>query len=84
MFRLSDSDFLFSRLYYRKHCVQSYNVFDFLRDIVSRVPDYGHGHSSDAAGEERTISRRRFERLFPLVPFIFVHIIPLVLHHYRT
>ncbi|XWS08233.1 hypothetical protein CRYUN_Cryun41cG0062200 [Craigia yunnanensis] len=41
-----------------KHCVQSYNVFDFLRDIVSRVPDYGHGHS-DAAADDRTISRRR-------------------------
>lgn len=32
----------------RKHCVQSYNVFDFLREVVSKVPDYGH---SDAAGE---------------------------------
>ncbi|KAI3735741.1 hypothetical protein L6452_15251 [Arctium lappa] len=26
----------------RKHCVQSYNVFDFLREVVSKVPDYGH------------------------------------------
>uniref|UniRef100_A0A3Q7F6H9 Transcription factor CBF/NF-Y/archaeal histone domain-containing protein n=1 Tax=Solanum lycopersicum TaxID=4081 RepID=A0A3Q7F6H9_SOLLC len=34
--------------YERKHCVQSYNVFDFLREVVSKVPDYGH---SDAAGE---------------------------------
>ncbi|MBA0571625.1 hypothetical protein Golob_002008 [Gossypium lobatum] len=48
-----------------KHCVQSYNVFDFLREIVSRVPDYGHGHGhSDAAAaaaadDDRSISRRR-------------------------
>lgn len=35
-------------------------MFDFLRDIVSRVPDYGHGHS-DAAGDDRGISKRRFE-----------------------
>ncbi|KAE8736227.1 Thioredoxin-like 3-1 [Hibiscus syriacus] len=31
-----------------KHCVQSYNVFEYLRDNVSRVPDYGHGHSKAA------------------------------------
>ncbi|KAM1124508.1 hypothetical protein ACFX2I_039869 [Malus domestica] len=41
-----------------KHCVQSYNVFDFLRDIVSRVPDYTHGHS-DAAADDRALSKRR-------------------------
>ena len=41
--------------------MQSYNVFDFLRDIVSRVPDYGHGHS-DAAGDDRAYSKRRFAR----------------------
>ncbi|XP_019419749.1 PREDICTED: dr1-associated corepressor homolog isoform X2 [Lupinus angustifolius] len=41
-----------------KHCVQSYNVFDFLRDIVSRVPDYGHGHS-EAGVDDRALSKRR-------------------------
>ncbi|GMP60970.1 hypothetical protein CsSME_00023624 [Camellia sinensis var. sinensis] len=39
-----------------KHCVRSYNVFDFLREIVSKVPDYGH---PDAAAEDRTMSKRR-------------------------
>lgn len=33
-------------------------MFDFLREVVSRVPDYGHGHS-DAAGDDRTIPKRR-------------------------
>lgn len=37
-------------------------MFDFLRDIVSRVPDYGHGHS-DAASEDRALPKRRLERL---------------------
>ncbi|KAE9593917.1 putative transcription factor Hap3/NF-YB family [Lupinus albus] len=41
-----------------KHCVQSFNVFDFLRDIVSRVPDYGHGHS-EAGVDDRALSKRR-------------------------
>ena len=48
----------------RKHCVQSYNVFDFLRDIVSRVPDYGHGHGhghSDAGADGGALPKRRFE-----------------------
>ncbi|KAJ1428304.1 hypothetical protein SESBI_09035 [Sesbania bispinosa] len=46
----------------RKHCVQSYNVFDFLRDIVSRVPDYGHGHGhghSEAGADDRALPKRR-------------------------
>ncbi|XP_065867413.1 uncharacterized protein [Euphorbia lathyris] len=43
-----------------KHCVQSYNVFDFLREIVSRVPDYGHGHGhSDNAADHRTLQKRK-------------------------
>lgn len=37
-------------------------MFDFLRDIVSRVPDYGHGHS-DAASDDRALPKRRLERL---------------------
>ncbi|RWR83408.1 dr1-associated corepressor-like protein [Cinnamomum micranthum f. kanehirae] len=39
-----------------KQCVRSFNVFDFLREIVSKVPDMG---GSDAAGEDRSITRRR-------------------------
>jgi hypothetical protein len=35
-------------------------VFDFLKEVVSRVPDYSHGHS-DAGADERTISKRRLE-----------------------
>lgn len=52
----------------RKHCVQSYNVFDFLRDVVSRVPDYSHGHGHAEAGpDDRVITKRRFE-----VQYLFV------------
>ncbi|KVH97353.1 dr1-associated corepressor homolog [Cynara cardunculus var. scolymus] len=39
-----------------KHCVQSYNVFDFLREVVSKVPDYGH---SDAGLDDRTMIKRK-------------------------
>nr|XP_043630533.1 dr1-associated corepressor-like [Erigeron canadensis] len=39
-----------------KQCVQSFNVFDFLRDIVSKVPDLG---GTDAAGEDRPATKRR-------------------------
>ncbi|CAH2053902.1 unnamed protein product [Thlaspi arvense] len=43
-----------------KHCVERYNVFDFLREVVSKVPDYGHaqGHG-DVTMDDRTISKRR-------------------------
>ncbi|KAL2230563.1 UNVERIFIED_CONTAM: Dr1-associated corepressor, partial [Sesamum indicum] len=37
-----------------KQCVHSYNVFDFLREVVSKVPDYGN---SDAAAD--TSKRRK-------------------------
>jgi len=57
----------------RKHCVQSYNVFDFLRDVVSRVPDYGHGHGhAEGGADDRAISKRRFEvqyLCFVVLPF---------------
>ncbi|KAK4776894.1 hypothetical protein SAY86_005582 [Trapa natans] len=49
-------------LNYRKHRVHSYNVFDFLRDIVGRVPDYGHGHA-DPTSDDRTLSRRKLGSL---------------------
>ncbi|RID80697.1 hypothetical protein BRARA_A03338 [Brassica rapa] len=47
-----------------KHCVERYNVFDFLREVVSKVPDYGQaqgqGHGTgDVAMDDRTISKRR-------------------------
>jgi hypothetical protein len=42
---------------YRKQCVQTFNVFDFLREIVSKVPDLG---GPDAAFDEHGIGKRRF------------------------
>ncbi|KAL8260194.1 hypothetical protein R6Q59_028147 [Mikania micrantha] len=39
-----------------KHCVQRYNVFDFLREVVSKVPDYGH---SEAGADDRTMAKRK-------------------------
>jgi len=35
-------------------------MFDFLKDVVSKVPDYGH---SDAAGDDRTAPKRRLVKL---------------------
>ncbi|KAI3450085.1 hypothetical protein Pfo_006750 [Paulownia fortunei] len=39
-----------------KQCVQSFNVFDFLKDTVSKVPDLG---GSDAAAEDKSATKRR-------------------------
>nr|XP_043634207.1 dr1-associated corepressor-like [Erigeron canadensis] len=39
-----------------KECVQSFNVFDFLREIVGKVPNLG---GSDAPGEDRSATKRR-------------------------
>ncbi|XP_057953424.1 uncharacterized protein LOC131147835 isoform X2 [Malania oleifera] len=39
-----------------KQCIQSFNVFDFLREIVSKVPDLS---GYDAVGEDRSIVKRR-------------------------
>ncbi|KAK4441387.1 Dr1-associated corepressor [Sesamum alatum] len=39
-----------------KQCVQSFNVFDFLRDTVSKVPDLG---GSDVVAEDRSATKRR-------------------------
>ncbi|XP_031272464.1 ankyrin repeat-containing protein BDA1-like isoform X2 [Pistacia vera] len=39
-----------------KQCVETFNVFDFLREIVSKVPDLG---GSDTAGDERSVAKRR-------------------------
>lgn len=41
----------------RKQCVQTFNVFDFLKDIVSKVPDLG---GSVATGDDQTVTKRRF------------------------
>ncbi|CAH8359864.1 unnamed protein product [Eruca vesicaria subsp. sativa] len=41
-----------------KHCVETYNVFDFLREVVSKVPDYGQGQV-DATMDDRSISKKR-------------------------
>ncbi|GKD83150.1 uncharacterized protein Tco_1349989 [Tanacetum coccineum] len=39
---------------YPKHCVRSYNLFEFLREIAGMVPDLA---DSDAAGEDRSDDR---------------------------
>ncbi|XP_020254635.1 DNA polymerase epsilon subunit C-like isoform X2 [Asparagus officinalis] len=39
-----------------KQCVHSFNVFDFLKDIVSKVPDLG---GSDAGGDDKSSKRRK-------------------------
>ena len=49
-------------------------MFDFLRDIVGRVPDYSHGHS-DAGGDDRAYAKRRLERWF-LFLFLVDHNFP--------
>jgi hypothetical protein len=49
----------------RKQCVQSNSVFDFLQEIVSKVPDIATDN-----GEEKNGGRRRYA--LPLtVQFIF-------------
>ncbi|XLS99915.1 hypothetical protein HN51_049267 [Arachis hypogaea] len=39
-----------------KHCVQTFNVFDFLKDILNKVPDLG---GSGATGDDRSIPKKR-------------------------
>ncbi|CAN4120062.1 unnamed protein product [Withania somnifera] len=41
--------------FHLKQCIQSFNVFDFLKDVVSRVPDLG---GSDAVAESATKRRK--------------------------
>ena len=50
-------------------------MFDFLREVVSKVPDYGNaqgqGHgSADVTMEDRSISKRRFDLLAPYISFL--------------
>lgn len=40
----------------RKQCVKRYSSFDFLTEIVNKVPDLGGGES---CGDERGLPRRR-------------------------
>ncbi|KAG5053237.1 hypothetical protein JHK87_005435 [Glycine soja] len=43
--------------FHLKQCVQTFNVFDFLKDIVSKVPDLG---GSVATGDDHAVTKRRF------------------------
>jgi len=43
--------------YHRKQCVQSFNVFDFLQEIVRQVPDLS---ASTASADGHPIVKRRF------------------------
>lgn len=43
--------------------MQSYNVFDFLKEVVSKVPDYTH---SEAGGDDANITKRRYLLYFLL------------------
>lgn len=51
-------------------------MFDFLREVVSKVPDYGHsqgqgqGHG-DITMDDRSISKRRLDILPPNVLVIY-------------
>jgi Dr1-associated corepressor len=40
----------------RKQCVKRYSSFDFLTEVVSKVPDLG---GADSCGDERVLPRRR-------------------------
>ncbi|KAF2555465.1 hypothetical protein F2Q68_00017874 [Brassica cretica] len=55
--------FIFSRCFvvYSKHCVETYNVFDFLREVVRKVPDYGQAQGQgqgDATMDDRSIAKK--------------------------
>jgi Dr1-associated corepressor len=39
----------------RKQCIETYNVYDFLREVVSNVPDMG---SSDVIADDKLGKRR--------------------------
>jgi len=43
---------------FRKQCIQTYNVYDFLREVVSKVPDTG---TSDAIVDDKLGKRRKSE-----------------------
>ncbi|CDY08432.1 BnaA05g26680D [Brassica napus] len=47
-----------------KHCVETYDVFDFMREVVSKVPDYGQAQGQgqgNATMYDRSISKKRCE-----------------------
>ncbi|KAH0850853.1 hypothetical protein HID58_095193 [Brassica napus] len=64
------STFIELVLLFTENTVERYNVFDFLREVVSKVPDYGqaqgqaHG-TGDVTMDDRTISKRRLDLLAP-------------------
>ncbi|AQK86911.1 nuclear factor Y subunit C11, partial [Zea mays] len=41
-----------------KQCIQTYNVYDFLREVVSKVPDIG---PSDVIADDKLGKRRKAE-----------------------
>jgi hypothetical protein len=40
---------------FRKQCIQTYSVYDFLREVVRKVPDIG---TSDAVADDKLGKRR--------------------------
>lgn len=40
----------------RKQCVKTYSSFDFLTEVVNKVPDLG---GAESCGDERGLPRRR-------------------------
>uniref|UniRef100_M4F111 Transcription factor CBF/NF-Y/archaeal histone domain-containing protein n=1 Tax=Brassica campestris TaxID=3711 RepID=M4F111_BRACM len=47
-----------------KHCVETYDVFDFMSEVVSKVPDYGQAKGQgqgNATMYDRSISKKRCE-----------------------
>ncbi|XP_058751010.1 uncharacterized protein LOC131624027 [Vicia villosa] len=42
--------------FHLKQCVRTFDVFDFLNDIVSKVPDLG---GAVASGVDQTVTKRR-------------------------
>jgi hypothetical protein len=47
---------MFIFLIFRKQCVKRYSSFDFLTEVVNKVPDLG---GADSCGDERGLPRRR-------------------------
>ena len=45
----------FTIMIYRKQCVHNYDVYDFLKNVVNKVPDLG---SPDASADDKLGKRR--------------------------
>lgn len=50
------NNFVFSCELSRKQCVRSYSAFDFLTDVVNKVPNLG---GTESGGDEKGVARRR-------------------------